>query len=149
MQDRLLQRSLGSVVVEGRPFHPQEQGQFRPAFLHVEDRRAERGVRLDFAFGKLRLHPPFEHRHARLAYVLVQLSVGSRTGAPTLGSGGCSTAFAVALSPAANVSFPAPAASNVACGFPRTTLTCLLHASGYETWPLTLHNAGPYVSGSC
>ena len=35
-----------------------------------------------------------------------------------LGSGGCSTAFAVALSPAAIITFPAPAASNVACGFP-------------------------------
>src|SRR5665213_635230 len=44
-------------------------------------------------------------------------AVGSRTGAPTLGSGGCSTAFAVALSPAAMVTFPAPAASNVACEF--------------------------------
>ncbi len=44
--------------------------------------------------------------------------VGSRTGAPTLGAGGCSTAFAVALSPAAIITFPAPATSNVACGFP-------------------------------
>ena len=44
--------------------------------------------------------------------------VGSRTGAPTLGSGGCSTAFAVALNPAAMITFPAPATSNVACGFP-------------------------------
>ena len=43
------------------------------------------------------------------------ITVGSRTGAPTLGSGGCSPAFAVALSPAAIVTFPAPAASNVAC----------------------------------
>jgi hypothetical protein len=44
-------------------------------------------------------------------------AVGSRTGAPTLGSGGYSTAFAVALSPAAIITFPAPAASNVACEF--------------------------------
>jgi hypothetical protein len=44
--------------------------------------------------------------------------VGSRAGAPILGSGGCSTAFAVALSPAAIISFPAPATSNVAGGFP-------------------------------
>ena len=43
------------------------------------------------------------------------VAVGSRTGAPILGSGGCSTAFAVALSPAAIITFPAPAASNVAC----------------------------------
>jgi hypothetical protein len=46
------------------------------------------------------------------------LVVGSRTGAPTLGSGGNSTAFAVALSPAAIITFPAPATSNVACGSP-------------------------------
>jgi hypothetical protein len=46
------------------------------------------------------------------------VTVGSRTGAPTLGSGGCSTAFAVALNPAAIITFPAPATSNVACGFP-------------------------------
>ena len=44
--------------------------------------------------------------------------VGSRTGARTLGSGGCSTAFAVVLNPAAIVTFPAPASSNAACGFP-------------------------------
>ena len=45
------------------------------------------------------------------------VAVGSRTGAPTLGSGGCSAAFAVALNPAAMITFPAPAASNVACDF--------------------------------
>src|ERR1035438_3141882 len=45
-------------------------------------------------------------------------AVGSRTGAPTLGSGGCSTAFAVALHSGAIITFPAPATSNVACGFP-------------------------------
>ena len=49
---------------------------------------------------------------------LLRLAVGSRTGAPTLGAGGCPTAFAVALSPAAIITFPAPATSNVACGFP-------------------------------
>jgi hypothetical protein len=48
---------------------------------------------------------------------LSHIVVGSRTGAPTLGSGGCSAAFAVALSPAAMITFPAPAASNVACEF--------------------------------
>ena len=42
-------------------------------------------------------------------------AVGSRTGAPTLGSGGCSTAFAVARNPATIISFPAPATSNAAC----------------------------------
>jgi hypothetical protein len=45
------------------------------------------------------------------------IRVGSRTGAPTLGSGGCSTAFAVALSPAAIITFPAPATSNAAGDF--------------------------------
>jgi hypothetical protein len=45
-------------------------------------------------------------------------SVGSRTGAPTLGSGGCSSAFALALSLAAIVTFPAPASSNGAGGLP-------------------------------
>ena len=46
-----------------------------------------------------------------------RLVVGSRTGAPTLGSGGCSSAFAGALNPAAIISFPAPATSNAACEF--------------------------------
>src|SRR5712691_809876 len=45
-------------------------------------------------------------------------TVGSRTGAPTSGSGGWPTVFTVALSPAAIVTFPAPATSNGACGFP-------------------------------
>ncbi|HET9645348.1 MAG TPA: hypothetical protein VFP68_18790, partial [Burkholderiaceae bacterium] len=44
--------------------------------------------------------------------------VGSRTGAPTLGSGGFSIAFAMVLSPAAIVTFPAPASSNATGGFP-------------------------------
>ena len=43
--------------------------------------------------------------------------VGSRIGAPTVGSGGYSTAFAVPLSPAAMVTFAAAATSNVACEF--------------------------------
>jgi hypothetical protein len=66
--------------------------------------------------------------HCLMSGMENQVSVGSGSGAPTLGSGGCSPAFAVALSPAAIISFPAPSASNVACGFPRTTLTCLLQA---------------------
>jgi hypothetical protein len=80
------------------------------------------------------------------------LLVGSRTGAPILGSGGCSIAFAVARSPAAIITFPAPAASNVACdflalrspvcfrgrslldvsdqeGFPQIKSSCVLHHS--------------------
>ena len=44
--------------------------------------------------------------------------VGSRTGARTVGSGGFPTAFAVDLSPAAIVTFPAPATSNAAGRFP-------------------------------
>lgn len=47
-------------------------------------------------------------------------SVGARTGARALGSGGDSTAFAVARNPAAIVTFPAPASSNAACGSARS-----------------------------
>ena len=43
--------------------------------------------------------------------------VGSRTGAPPVGSGGCSVAFAPGLSPAPVGTFPAPASSNPACRF--------------------------------
>src|ERR1017187_2202000 len=53
--------------------HAQEQSQFRPAFLHVQDRRAKRGVRFDDACVKLRLHPVFERRHARPTFVLMEL----------------------------------------------------------------------------
>ncbi len=45
-------------------------------------------------------------------------TVGSRTGAPTVGSGGFTRAFALGLSPAPLVTFPAPATSNAACRFP-------------------------------
>jgi len=44
--------------------------------------------------------------------------VGSKAGAPTVGSGGDSTTFMMALSPAPMVTFPAPATSHAACGFP-------------------------------
>src|ERR1035441_4433540 len=44
--------------------------------------------------------------------------VGSRAGARPLGAGGNSIAFALDRSPAAIVTFPAPATSNAACGFP-------------------------------
>ena len=44
--------------------------------------------------------------------------VGSGIGAPTVGSGGSSKAFAVGLSPAPLVTFPTPASSNPAYGFP-------------------------------
>jgi hypothetical protein len=44
--------------------------------------------------------------------------VGSGIGAPTVGSGGSSKVFAVGLSPAPLVTFPTPASSNPAYGFP-------------------------------
>ena len=63
-----------------------------------------------------RLTVPYEPDHGSVS--TPRSSVGSRTGAPTLGAGGCSSAFAVARSPAAIVTFPAPATSNGASGFP-------------------------------
>ena len=60
--------------------------------------------------------------------------VGPRTGAPTLDCRECSSAFAVALNPAAINSFPAPAASNVAGGFPALPH---LFASCYGLWDLS------------
>ena len=45
-------------------------------------------------------------------------SVGSGAGARTVGVGGNSIAFAMDRSPATMVTFPAPATSNAACGFP-------------------------------
>ena len=44
--------------------------------------------------------------------------VGSRAGARTVGAGGNPIAFAMDRSPATMVTFPAPATSNAACGFP-------------------------------
>ena len=44
--------------------------------------------------------------------------VGSRTGAPTVGSEENPTTFALVRSPAPIITFPAPASSNAACGFP-------------------------------
>jgi hypothetical protein len=34
-----------------------------------------------------------------------------------------------------HATFPAPATSNAACGFPRTTLSCLLCLKAYGTYP--------------
>ena len=51
-------------------------------------------------------------------------TVESGAGALTLGSGGCSVAFAPVLSPAPMASFPVPRSSNRTCGFP---------ASGFRT----------------
>ena len=44
--------------------------------------------------------------------------VGSRTGAPTVGSGGKSNHFRVGPQSGSHITFPAPASSNAACGFP-------------------------------
>jgi hypothetical protein len=44
--------------------------------------------------------------------------VGSGAGARTVGAGGNSIAFAMDRSPATVVTFPVPATSNAACGFP-------------------------------
>jgi hypothetical protein len=57
-------------------------------------------------------------RVARGSFTPTPSQVGSRTGAPTVGSGGSSKAFAMALSPAPLVTFPTPATSNAACRFP-------------------------------
>ena len=46
------------------------------------------------------------------------LTVGSRTGAPSLGFGVLSATFVAVLNPTPLVTFPAPAASNAACEFP-------------------------------
>ena len=48
--------------------------------------------------------------------------VESRTGAPTLGSGGCSVAFAPGLSPAPIVTFPVPAHRTGQAVFPHPAL---------------------------
>ena len=60
--------------------------------------------------------------------------VGSRTGAPTVGSGGNPTTFALVRSPAPIITFPAPASSNAACGFPALRFSCLLHVKGYAAY---------------
>ena len=42
-----------------------------------------------------------------------------------------------------HATFPATAASNAACGFPRTALTCLLRLKAYGTYPAgTAFSAG-------
>ena len=50
------------------------------------------------------------------------ITVESRTGAPTVGSGGGSVAFASGLSPAPLVTFPVPAHRTVRADFPHTAL---------------------------
>ena len=57
-------------------------------------------------------------RVARGNFPLRRSQVGSRTGARTLGSGGLSMTFVMGLNPATIITFPAPASSNAACGFP-------------------------------
>ncbi len=56
---------------------------------------------------------------------VANLSIGRvGAGAPMVGSGGCSVAFAPGLSPAPVTAFPDPRSSNRTCGFP---------ASGFRT----------------
>jgi hypothetical protein len=57
-------------------------------------------------------------RRRACALASVRRSVGSRAGARTVGAGGNSITFVVDRSPATIVTFPAPATSNAACGFP-------------------------------
>ena len=44
------------------------------------------------------------------------------------------TTFALVRSPAPIITFPAPASSNAACGFPALPLSCLLHVKGYAAY---------------
>src|ERR1039457_1711440 len=53
------------------PRHAQEQSQFRPAFLHVQDRRAKRGVRFHEAPDKSSLHHVVHSRHGGPTFVLL------------------------------------------------------------------------------
>ena len=79
----------------------------------VEDWRAS--LRVRWLFRRFRSGPQSgSHGHVSSP----RSSVGSGTGAPILGSGGCSIAFALGLSPAPMTTFPTPASSNAACGFP-------------------------------
>ena len=72
--------------------------------------------------GAAYLFPPLSSNGASIAapcsVSTSRSSVGSRAGAPSVGSGGHSTAFAMGLSPAPVVTFPTPATSNPACRLP-------------------------------
>ena len=80
--------------------------------------------------GAAYLFPPLSSNGASIASPLLRFhipligstrspaTVGSRAGAPSVGSGGHSTAFAMGLSPAPVVTFPTPATSNPACRLP-------------------------------
>jgi len=62
---------------------------------------------------------PTGHQVSRpMEFTLSLSQVGSRAGGRRLGAGGDSIAFALDRSPATMVSFPTPATSNAACGFP-------------------------------
>ncbi len=61
---------------------------------------------------------PFRSRRRRLACGVSLFAVESRTGAPALGSGGCSGAFASGLSPAPMTAFPVPAHQTGRADFP-------------------------------
>ena len=82
-------------------------------------------------------HPALSHRAAVRVpwarFLPPRSPVGSRTGAPPVGSGGCSVAFAPGLSPAPVGTFPAPAASNPAGPLSGTGLSCWLRPKVYVT----------------
>ncbi len=86
-----------------------------------------------------RFIPPVHGARRTVSYPTAPAQVGSRAGARTLGSGGFSTPFVVGLSPVPIATFPTPASSNPACGFPlpvadrRTGLSCWLLAKGFST----------------
>jgi plasmid stability protein len=86
-----------------------------PDALHrsLKARAAMAGMSLsDYLLGELR------EIAERPTLATVRRSVGSRAGARTVGVGGNPIAFAMDRSPATMVTFPAPATSNAACGFP-------------------------------
>ena len=93
---------------------------------------------------------------------LIDLTVESGTGAPAVGSGGCSVAFALGLSPAPTAAFSVPRSTNPACRFPALGSpvgTCASHTGHWDevaTGPVTrrawsLHSgrpASPIVAGT-
>ena len=72
MEDRLLQRPLDHVVVQGRARHSKEQRELRPMTPHVLDRRADARVRLDEALLDLLLEPFAQVLHHRSTQLLVE-----------------------------------------------------------------------------
>ena len=94
--------------------HPKSRSTILFPFSRVEMWRG--------GLGAAYLFPPLSSNGASIAspcsVSTSRSSVGSRAGAPSVGSGGHSTAFAMGLSPAPVVTFPTPATSNPACRLP-------------------------------